>query len=618
MGKIYDVIVIGAGHAGCEASLAAARMGAKTLLLTMSIENIALMGCNPAIGGLGKGNLVKDLDALGGEMAKNIDESGIQYRVLNTKKGSAVRSSRSQADKHLYKERMANVILSCENLIVKQAIVIDVVTENKEIKGVRTACGQNFNCKKLIICGGTFIDGTIYIGSFKMSAGRMYEPSAIELSKSLKRLGFNPIRLKTDTPARVHIDSIDTTGLEVYKCDDNIIPFSFETEKVKLPQIDCWLTYTNEETHKIIANHVKESPFYNDTVTDWKGPRYCPSIEDKVLKFPEKTHHNIILEPEGLDSKEVHVNGFSTSLPVEVQVAAYRTIKGLEKCVFTRPAYAISYDVYEPTGIYATYETKLIKGLYFAGQVNGTSGYEEAAVQGFMAGVNAVLSIDNKEPFILGRKESYIGVLTDDIVTKGVDEPYRMFSSRGEYRLLLREDNAENRLIEYGYKFGLISDVRYKRYLSDSNEIEKEINRLKNTLVKANKENLDKLGEVGANINQSVYAYELLKRPEISYNFLLSVIGCGLQGRLASQIETEIKYSGYIEKQNKEIDRYKNIEDVVIPDNFVYDNISGLRSEFIERLKTIRPKTLGQASRIKGINMAAIAVLDVEIAKSKK
>lgn len=618
MSNNFDIIVIGAGHAGCEAALASSRMGAKTLLLTISIDNIALMGCNPAIGGLGKGNLVKDLDALGGEMAKNIDYSGIQYRVLNTKKGSAVQSSRSQADKYLYKDRMASIILSTENLSVRQGIVTDILTDKNEVKGVTTACGETFLCKKIVLCGGTFIDGIIYIGNFKMSAGRMYEPSAVALSGSLKKLGFNPIRLKTDTPARVHIDSINTNGLEVYKCDENIIPFSFETEKVKLPQIDCWLTYTNEETHKIISNHVKESPFYNDTVTDWKGPRYCPSIEDKVTKFANKTHHNIILEPEGLNSKEVHVNGFSTSLPIDVQIKAYRTIKGLENCQFTRPAYAISYDVYQPTGLYATYETKLIKGLYFAGQINGTSGYEEAAVQGFMAAVNAVLSLSNKEPFILGRNESYIGVLTDDIVTKGVDEPYRMFSSRGEYRLLLREDNAENRLIEYGYKFGLISKTRYDRYKKDEKEFEEEVYRLKNTLVKVNDENVGKLGEVGVFLNQSVTAYDLLKRPEVSYNLLLSVIGKGFQGRKANKIETEIKYSGYIEKQNKEIEKLKKLEDVIIPDDFIYDNISGLRSEFIEKLKSVKPKTLGQASRITGVNMAAIAVLDVEIAKRNK
>ncbi len=615
--NIYDIIVIGAGHAGCEASLASARMGAKTLLLTISIENIALMGCNPAIGGLGKGNLVKDLHALGGQMAKNIDESGIQYRTLNTKKGSAVQSSRSQADKYLYKERMADTILSTDNLTVKQAIVTEVLAENNIIKGVATACGQTFNCKKLIICGGTFINGIIYIGNFQMNAGRMYEPSAIALSNSLKKIGFNPIRLKTDTPARVHIDSINTIGLEVYKCDENIVPFSFESNLIKLPQIDCWLTYTNEETHKIIANHVKESPFYNNTITDWKGPRYCPSIEDKVTKFPEKTHHNIILEPEGLNSKEVHVNGFSTSLPVEIQVKAYRTIKGLENCQFTRPAYAISYDVYQPTDLYKTYETKLVKGLYFAGQINGTSGYEEAAVQGFMAGVNAVLSIDKKEPFILGRNESYIGVLTDDIVTKGVDEPYRMFSSRGEYRLLLREDNAEHRLIDYGYKFGLISKSRYNRFLKEKEDINKEIERLKNTLIKIDKDNIEKLNKIGVNISQSIYAYDLLKRPEVSYNFLLSVINGGFTDRKAKQIETEVKYSGYIEKQNKEIEKLKLLEDVVIPEDFCYDNISGLRSEFIEKLKEIRPKTLGQASRIKGVNMSAIAILDIQISKSK-
>ena len=611
----YDVIVLGGGHAGCEAALASARMGAKTLLLTISVDNIALMGCNPAIGGLGKGNLVKDLDALGGEMGKNADASAIQFRVLNRKKGSAVQSSRTQSDKYMYKDRMISVIMTCQSLTVKQAVVTDILIENGEVKGVDTACGQRFYGRRLVVCGGTFIDGIIYIGSFAMKAGRMYEPSAQALSASLKKIGFSPIRLKTDTPARVHLDSINTSDLEVYRADDNPVPFSPESGHIKLPQIDCWLTYTNEKTHEIIRNHIHESPFYNNSLTDWKGPRYCPSIEDKVSKFPEKPHHNIILEPEGLTSKEVHVNGFSASLPVDVQIAAYRTVKGLENCRFTRPAYAIAYDVYQPTGLYATYETKLVKGLYFAGQLNGTSGYEEAAVQGFMAAVNAVLSLDNKEPFILGRDESYIGVLTDDIVTKGVDEPYRMFTSRGEYRLLLREDNAESRLIEYGYSFGLISKTRYDRYLRDKSAIEDEIHRLKTTLVKLTDENVAKLAEKGVKINQSVYAYDLLKRPEISYDFLLSVIGGGLEGYKGFQAETAVKYSGYIDKQQKEIDRFKNIENTKIPHDFCYDNISGLRTECAQRLKQVRPATLGQASRIPGVGLSAIAVLDVELAK---
>lgn len=614
----YDVIVLGAGHAGCEAALASARMGADTLLITISIDNIALMGCNPAIGGLGKGNLVKDLDALGGEMGRNIDASGIQFRILNRKKGPAVQSSRAQADKYLYKDRMLSVIMSQPGLDVKQAMVTDIFTEGGEVRGIETACGQFLGCRRLVVCGGTFIDGIIYIGGFSMPAGRMYEPSASAFSLSLKRLGFSPLRLKTDTPARIHIDSIDFSDLETHESDPEIIPFSAETDKITLPQIKCYTTHTNKETHRIVREHLRESPFYNESVTDWKGPRYCPSMEDKVMKFPEKERHNIILEPEGLTTKEVHANGFSTSLPADVQLAAYRTMKGLEKCQFTRPAYAIAYDVFQPTGLNPTYETSLVKGLYFAGQMNGTSGYEEAAVQGFMAAVNAVLALDGKEPFILGRDESYIGVLTDDLVTKGVDEPYRMFSSRGEYRLLLREDNAESRLIEYGRSFGLISGRRYERYKAEAEAVAREEDRLKNTLIKLTPKNAEKLAAAGVYVNQSVYAAEILKRPEISYHYLCSIIGPGLTGRCAAQTETKIKYAGYIEKQKKEVERFRNLEKVDIPKGFSYDNIPGLRSEYAERLKKVMPRTLGQASRIPGVALSAIAVLDVELAKLRK
>lgn len=612
--KGYDVCVIGAGHAGCEAALAASRMGADTLLITMSIDNIGLMSCNPAIGGLGKGNLVKDLDALGGEMGKNIDASGIQFRILNKKKGPAVQSSRAQADKYLYANRMNSIIMNATSLEVKQDIVTDLIVENNEVTGIETACGQVFKCKKVIICGGTFIGGEIYIGNFVTSAGRMYEPAATALSHCLKRIGFQPIRLKTDTPARLHIDSINFDGFEVHESDKEIIPFSSETTSITLPQIKCYATKTNEEVHRIIRENLDKSLFYNGSIAG-VGPRYCPSIEDKVTKFPEKAGHSIVLEPEGLSTKEVHVNGFSTSLPVDIQLKAYRSIKGLENCVFTRPAYAIQYDVYQPTGLYHTYETKLISGLYIAGQPNGTSGYEEAAIQGFLAAVNAVLAIDSKDSFVLGRTESYLGVLTDDIVIKGVEEPYRMFSSRGEYRLLTREDNAEKRLIEYGYKFGLISETRYERFKNDEGIIAEEMERLRTTLIKQTDENIAILGFLGTEIKKSVNGKELLGRPEVTYNDICQMVGGGIEKRLANRLETEIKYAGYIDKQMRDVEKFKTFEERVIPKDFCYDNISGLRMEYSERLKNIRPSTLGQAMRIPGITMAAIAVLDVEIAK---
>ena len=614
--KIYDVIVVGGGHAGCEAALAASRMGAKTLLLTSTIDSIAQMSCNPAIGGLAKGNLVKDIDALGGEIAKNIDDACIQFQMLNSKKGAAAKSSRGQADKKIYVRRMINTLMSQSNLEVKQGEVSQIYIKDNEICGIGNIWGEDFKCKKAIICTGTFLNGKVFIGETSFPAGRTYEKPSIELSKSLKEIGFTAVRLKTGTPARIDIRTIDYSKLEVYEMEGEKIPFSFENKGFKLPQIKCYATYTNEETHKIVKENIHRSIYYNSE-DKGIGPRYCPSMEDKIAKFPDRTRHQIILEREGYDSREVYPNGFSTSLPVDAQLAAYRTIKGLENCQFIRPAYAIEYEAFQPTILYPTYETKIIKGLYFAGQINGTSGYEEAACQGLMAGINAVLSLDKKEPFILGRNESYIGVLTDDLVTKGVDEPYRMFTSRGEYRLHLREDNAEYRLLEYGYKFGLISKERYERFLSEKESVYNEVERFKKETIRL-KENREKLEKYNISLDRGISCYEFIKRPETNIDMLYDMGLTTLTDRAAKQVETIIKYSGYISLQEEDIKKYKSLEDKKIPDDFDYSNIAGLRREYREKLSRIRPKTLGQALRIPGMSMSAVSILEIAINKEKR
>ncbi len=614
--KIYDVIVAGGGHAGCEAALAAARMGAKTLLLTSTIDSIGQMSCNPAIGGLAKGNLVKDIDALGGEIAKNIDDACIQFQMLNSKKGAAAKSSRGQADKKIYIIRMINTLMSQSNLEVKQGEASKIYIKDNEVYGIGNIWGEDFKCKKAIICTGTFLNGKVFIGETSFPAGRTYEKPSIELSKSLKELGFTAIRLKTGTPARIDIRTIDFSKLEVYEMDGEKIPFSFENESFKLPQIKCYATYTNEETHKIVKENIHRSIYYN-SADKGIGPRYCPSMEDKIAKFPERTRHQIILEREGGSSNEVYPNGFSTSLPVDAQIKAYRTIKGLENCQLIRPAYAIEYEAFQPTILYPSYETKIIKGLYFAGQINGTSGYEEAACQGLMAGINAVLSIDNKEPFILGRNESYIGVLTDDLITKGVDEPYRMFTSRGEYRLHLREDNAEYRLIEYGYKYGLISKRRYERFILEKEQVYNEVEIFRNETIRL-KDNKEKLEKYNISLDRGLSIYEFLKRPETNIDMIYDMELTTLTGRAAKQVETIIKYSGYISLQEEEIKKYKSLEDKKIPDDFDYSNIAGLRREYREKFSKIKPKTLGQALRIPGMSISAVSILEIAINKEKR
>ncbi|TCK61755.1 tRNA uridine-5-carboxymethylaminomethyl(34) synthesis enzyme MnmG [Seleniivibrio woodruffii] len=614
--KTYDVIVVGAGHAGCEAALASARMGAKTLLFTISVESLAQMSCNPAIGGLAKGNIVKDIDALGGEMAKNIDATGIQFRILNMKKGPAVRSSRAQADKELYRQRMLEVIMQEPMLDLKQGMVHEVSAENGKVCGVISDTGMLYRSEKVILTTGTFLKGLIHIGDKNYSAGRMNEFASIELVHSLHRIGFETKRLKTGTPARLDVNTIDFSKLEAQGGDTPPPPFSFETKEITLPQVPCWITYTNERTHEIIRENMHRSPLYAGVIQG-VGPRYCPSIEDKVKKFPEKTRHQIFLEPEGLRSKEWYANGFSSSLPIDVQIAMYRSVEGLENVEFVRPAYAIEYDFVQPTALKPTLETKLISGLYFAGQLNGTSGYEEAAAQGLVAGINAVLAFDGKEPMILQRNESYIGVMCDDLVNKGVDEPYRMFSSRAEYRLWLREDNAEFRLIDKGYSYGLISKTRYDRFNAEKAEFEQELVRISGINVNPNKETNSSLEQFGFQIRTGVSAKELLRRPEMDYEKLKLLFGGVENPRVAEQVEIAVKYEGYLDKQQEEIDKFDKIEKIRIPDDMDFDSIQGLRKEYKDKLKAIRPETLGQAGRIQGMTPAAVSLLHVYIAGKK-
>lgn len=615
-GKIYDVIVVGAGHAGCEAALASARMGADTLLFTISVESLAQMSCNPAIGGLAKGNIVKDIDALGGEMAKNIDETGIQFRILNMTKGPAVRSSRAQADKEMYRQRMLEVIMQQDSLDLKQGMIEAVEEKDGEVLGVVSDTGMLYRAKKVILSTGTFLKGLIHIGDSNYSAGRMNEFASINLVTSLHKLGFETERLKTGTPARLDVGTIDFNKLEEQPGDFPPKPFSFETKEITLPQVPCFITYTNEQTHQIIRDNMHRSPLYAGVIQG-VGPRYCPSIEDKVKKFPEKIRHQIFLEPEGLKSREYYANGFSSSLPIDVQIAMYRTVPGLENVEFVRPAYAIEYDFVQPTALHPTMETKKIKGLYFTGQLNGTSGYEEAAAQGLVAGINAVLSIDGKEPCIIGRDESYIGVMCDDLVNKGVDEPYRMFSSRAEYRLWLREDNAEYRLIERGYKYGLISKTRYDRFHAEKAEFEKDLERLSELPITPSKDNNAKLEKYGVTLRTKVSAKELLRRPEMTYADIKELVGGLEDEKLGEQVEIAVKYEGYLERQKEEIEKFNKIETVKLPDDIKYDEIQGLRREYIDKLNTIRPKTLGQASRIKGMTPAAISLLHVYLMGKK-
>lgn len=615
----YDVIVIGAGHAGCEAALAAARMGMATCMFTMNLDTIAQMSCNPAIGGLAKGHLVREIDALGGEMAKNTDSSGIQFRMLNRSKGPAVWSLRAQADRVLYRLSMRKVLEFQKNLSIKQALIEKIVVEDEEVKGVSTSLGIFYGARALIVTTGTFLKGLIHIGLDNYPSGRAGEFPSIGLSDSLRELGLKMGRLKTGTPPRLDADTIDFSKTAPQYGDDPPLPFSYCTDRIINPQLPCYITYTNSETHRIIRENLDRSPLYSGRIKS-VGPRYCPSVEDKVVRFSERERHQVFLEPEGLDTKEYYANGISTSLPYDVQVRLVRSIPGLEEAEIMRPAYAIEYDFVYPTQLKHSLETKLVKGLFFAGQINGTSGYEEAAAQGLMAGINAALKIKREEPLTLGRHEAYIGVLIDDLVTKGTNEPYRMFTSRAEYRLLLRHDNADSRLMEKGYRIGLLDELSYRKFCEKKRLMERETSRLKSTRLKPSVVNETLVALTTAPIKEDATLEQLLKRPEIDYDFIhrFSPPEEPLSRDVCREIEIQIKYNGYILRQMETAEKLKRMDEKRIPDGIDYSSISGLSKEIVLKLEEVRPANIGQASRIPGVTPAAVSLLLVAIEKNRR
>ena len=607
----YDVIVIGAGHAGCEAGLASARLGMKTAVFSISLEAVANMPCNPHIGGSSKGHLVREIDALGGEMAKNIDKTMIQIKMLNMSKGPAVHSLRAQADRKRYQMEMKHTLEKQENLDLKQAEIVDIKIENNKIKSVETDVGAIYNVKALIVATGTYLKGKIFIGDYSKESGPDGVFPANKLSESLKKIGINLIRFKTGTPARIARKSIDFSKMEIQKGDVDIIPFSFEDRMKNFEQVDCYLTYTNEETHKIIRENLHRSPLFAGVI-EGTGPRYCPSIEDKVVRFADKERHQVFVEPIGLDTDEMYIQGMSSSLPEDVQIAMYRTLPGLEHCEFTRPAYAIEYDCIDPSELKLSLEYKKIDGLFFAGQTNGTSGYEEAAGQGLIAGINAVQKIKGKKPLILDRTEAYIGVLIDDIVTKGTNEPYRMMTSRAEYRLLLRQDNADLRLTEKGHEIGLISDERYERFLEKKQKISDEIKRLENTIVKPTEKVNNFLVKCGTSpLTTGSKLSELLKRAEITYKSLEEIDENRpkLGEQVREEVEIQVKYDGYIKLQEAQVEKFKKMEKKLLPDDLDYEQIKGISLEARQKLNKHKPHSIGQASRISGVSPADISVL---------